>query len=104
MMPTRLRGPCYGLLLFALVLCDFPWHGPAEAKAQQQATTEKKVEPPAPSRSSELRVFQLQQARARDIADILQKSLPKQPFDSSFRVAIDDRTNSLIVIGPPQDL
>ncbi|HLJ91855.1 MAG TPA: secretin N-terminal domain-containing protein [Gemmataceae bacterium] len=104
MMPTRMRGPIGGLLLFAWVLCSFPWLGLARATPQQQTATEKKVESPAASHSPKPRVFQLQHARARDMAEILQRSLPQQPFDSGFRAAIDDRSNSLIVIGSPQQL
>jgi hypothetical protein len=59
---------------------------------------------PVDAGATDTAVFSLQYARAADLARTLEELLDGKPGDSSVRMAVDERANSLIVAGSAADV
>jgi hypothetical protein len=108
---TRVFWPSKCWLLLIIGLAIPYWLAPPRGATQEvrgAKTGEKKPEPPAkvPDRE-EVEKIQLQYVRARDLVGIIQQMVGGGRFRGpgrELRVSIDDRSNSVLAVGLPDDL
>lgn len=119
-------GLAAGLLSFGLLLAQQPaaagkaeQRGERRALAGRVAELEKQVADlnaqvaklrarpatPAPiPAASDIKIFTLENASAQQAAPILTSLFGSRRSDDSLRIAVDDRTNSVVAAGPQEQL
>src|SRR6266849_2724716 len=110
MKPMRLCGLWRARMVPVMALAIGLWFVPGEAVTQQPESkdTEKpsqykpKDKPPPPLPATEMRVFQVKHANARDLARTIE-GIWKQRLGPWLSVSVDERSNSVIVMATAPD-
>ncbi len=87
-------------------ILDLMWRDNSFWKKEQESRSIRHLTPGVelPAEGTSTRIFRLQNADAAAVALHLNKNIAAEPDQTSLRVAVDSRTNSIVVVGTPAQI